>query len=70
MFLNRRHFLNLLVATVVISALSEELTAMALTTTTTTYSLIPLPYPYDALEPYYIDTETMRFHHDKGLAKK
>lgn len=26
----------------------------------------PLPYAYDALEPY-IDTETMRLHHDKHL---
>lgn len=30
------------------------------------FSLIPLPYAYDALEPY-IDTETMRLHHDKHL---
>lgn len=28
------------------------------------HTLPPLPYPYDALEPY-IDTETMRLHHDK-----
>ena len=27
------------------------------------YELPPLPYEYDALEPY-IDTETMRYHHD------
>ncbi len=29
-----------------------------------TYTLPPLPYAYDALEPY-IDTETMKIHHDK-----
>jgi len=28
------------------------------------FSLPPLPYSYDALEPY-IDTETMRIHHNK-----
>ena len=28
------------------------------------YQLPPLPYAYDAFEPY-IDTETMRLHHDK-----
>lgn len=28
------------------------------------HTLPPLPYPYNALEPY-IDTETMRIHHDK-----
>jgi len=28
------------------------------------FELPPLPYNYDALEPY-IDTETMRLHHDK-----
>jgi len=28
------------------------------------HTLPPLPYAYDALEPY-IDTETMRLHHDK-----
>lgn len=28
------------------------------------HTLPPLPYAYDALEPY-IDTETMRIHHDK-----
>lgn len=28
------------------------------------FTLPPLPYPYDALEPY-IDTETMKIHHDK-----
>lgn len=28
------------------------------------YTLPPLPYAYNALEPY-IDTETMRVHHDK-----
>lgn len=28
------------------------------------FSLQPLPYSYDALEPY-IDTETMKIHHDK-----
>lgn len=28
------------------------------------YKLEPLPYEYDALEPY-IDTATMKFHHDK-----
>ncbi len=28
----------------------------------------PLPYPYSALEPY-IDTETMRLHHDAHLGK-
>lgn len=27
---------------------------------------LPLPYPYSALEPY-IDTETMRLHHDAHL---
>ena len=30
------------------------------------FELLPLPYAYDALEPY-IDTETMRFHHDRHL---
>ena len=28
------------------------------------FTLAPLPYAYDALEPY-IDTETMKIHHDK-----
>lgn len=28
------------------------------------FTLPPLPYAYDALEPY-IDTETMKLHHDK-----
>ena len=28
----------------------------------------PLPYAYNALEPY-IDTETMRLHHDAHLGK-
>lgn len=31
------------------------------------YELPPLPYAYDALEPH-IDTETMRYHHDKHFA--
>lgn len=31
------------------------------------YALSNLPYPYDALEPY-IDTETMKIHHDKHHA--
>jgi len=31
---------------------------------TMAFELPPLPYNYDALEPY-IDTETMRLHHDK-----
>lgn len=31
------------------------------------FSLPPLPYAYDALEPY-IDTQTMRLHHDKHHA--
>lgn len=31
------------------------------------YEIPPLPYAYDALEPY-IDTETMRYHHDKHFA--
>ena len=32
--------------------------------TTYPFQLPPLPYSYDALEPY-IDTKTMRIHHDK-----
>ena len=28
------------------------------------YRVVPLPYPYNDLEPY-IDTETMKLHHDK-----
>ena len=28
------------------------------------FTLVPLPYAYEALEPY-IDTETMKIHHDK-----
>jgi len=31
------------------------------------YTLPPLPYAYDALEPF-IDTETMKIHHDKHHA--
>ncbi len=30
------------------------------------FEVPPLPYPYDALEPY-IDTETMKMHHDRYL---
>lgn len=32
------------------------------------FELSPLPYPYNALEPY-IDTETVRIHHDKHFKK-
>lgn len=32
------------------------------------FKLIGLPYPYDALQPY-IDTETVKIHHDKHLKK-
>ncbi len=38
----------------------------------TYYTLPPLPYPYNALEPY-IDSETLKIHHDKhhaGYVKK
>ena len=32
------------------------------------FQLLPLPYQYNALEPY-IDTETVKLHHDKHLKK-
>lgn len=71
MSLNRRHLLNLLGTTLGSSAIGSftlpALAELISATSSKPYSLIPLPYAYDALEPY-IDTETMRFHHDKHHA--
>ncbi|KAL3925754.1 MAG: hypothetical protein SGARI_005789, partial [Bacillariaceae sp.] len=41
--------------------------ALAAPAITNAYSVPDLPYPYEALEPY-IDTPTMKIHHDKHHA--
>ena len=68
MTLPRRHFLNLLGASLATSGfyLARSSGAFA-QDSSQPYSLVPLPYAYDALEPY-IDQETMRFHHDQHHA--
>jgi len=42
-------------------------TSIAAPVVSNAYTLPDLPYPYDALEPY-IDTPTMKLHHDKHHA--
>jgi len=42
-------------------------TSIAAPTAVKAYSVPDLPYPYEALEPY-IDTPTMKIHHDKHHA--
>lgn len=73
MALNRRNFLMLLGATTGVAVVgtfpvaAQPFSGSKQNQNGGTFQLPPLPYDYNALEPF-IDSETMRFHHDKHHA--
>jgi Fe-Mn family superoxide dismutase len=64
--MNRRDTLKILAGAAAFAGLSGRGTAVA-QQPTGPFTLPPLGYPYEALEPY-IDTMTMRIHHDNHHA--